>query len=89
MDTTETTRTPRKGSVSKMIESYTSEIPSGAYLGLAIGGICLSAAVAVLSKQKGWANFIGLWVPTLMLTGIYNKLIKLESSDRFSEATVH
>jgi hypothetical protein len=89
METTETTKAPREGSVTKMIESYTSEIPSGAFLGLAIGGIALSALTALVSKQKGMANFIGLWVPTILLTGIYNKLVKLEGSDRFSKPMVH
>jgi hypothetical protein len=30
------------------------------------------------------AAFVGQWVPTLLLFGIYNKIVKVAGSDRFS-----
>ncbi len=30
------------------------------------------------------ASFIGMWVPSLLLLGIYNKIVKVAGSDRFS-----
>ena len=27
------------------------------------------------------ANFIGQWAPTILIMGLYNKLVKLEGSD--------
>ncbi len=29
------------------------------------------------------AGFIGMWVPSLLLLGIYNKIVKVAGSDRF------
>lgn len=75
---------PKEGKVTKQIEAVTSKIPSGSYLSLALGSMALSAALAAFSKRKNLANFVGLWVPTLMLVGIYNKLVKVEGSDQFS-----
>ncbi len=77
--------TPKEGKITKEIEKVTSQIPSGGYLTLALGSMALSAAIAVFSKQKAMANFVGLWVPTFMLIGIYNKIVKVEGSDQFSK----
>jgi len=30
-----------------------------------------------------WSMFIGQWVPTLLLLGVYNKIVKVSGSDRF------
>jgi hypothetical protein len=29
------------------------------------------------------ASFIGMWVPSLLLLGVYNKIVKVAGSDRF------
>jgi hypothetical protein len=79
----------KEGKLTKKVEHLTAQIPSLAYLGLAVGSMALSASIAAFSNRKTVANFIGLWVPTLMLVGIYNKLVKLEGSDRFSRAEMH
>lgn len=75
----------KEGKITKEIESVTAKIPSGSYLSLALGSMALSAALAAFSKRKTMANFVGLWVPTLMLVGIYNKIVKVEGSDAFSK----
>jgi hypothetical protein len=69
-----------EGTITKTIEQYTSAVPSGAYLGLAIGSIGLSAALKVTGNDKD-AQFVGLWVPTILLLGLYNKLVKQHGSD--------
>jgi len=74
-----------EGGITKMIENYTAQVPSGVFASMAAGGIVLSAVTALFSQKKNLANFIGLWVPTLLLIGIYNKLVKLEGSDQFSK----
>ena len=33
------------------------------------------------SRKNDTANFIGQWVPTILILGLYNKLVKLEGSD--------
>jgi hypothetical protein len=35
----------------------------------------------LLARQRNVANFVGQWVPTLLLIGLYNKLVKLEGSE--------
>lgn len=74
----------REGEFTKAVERQTAKVPSFAFLTLALGSIVLSASIAAISERKEWANFVGQWVSTFLLLGIYNKLVKLEGSD-FSE----
>lgn len=65
----------------KSIEKYTGAIPSSAFLGVAIGAMALSLAMQIGGQGK-WGNFIGQWVPTWLIIGLYNKLVKLEGHDQ-------
>jgi len=69
-----------EGEVTKAIEYYTSQVPSGAYLSLAVGSIGISLTLRLLG-QKHAAEFVGHWVPTILLLGLYNKLVKIEGSE--------
>jgi len=81
---------PREDMVTKTIEKQTSKMPSVGWLGLAFGAMAISAGLEVFSgKRKDPAAFVGLWVPTFLLFGIYNKLVKLEGSDRFDKERLH
>lgn len=80
MTTATTTRGAREGGTTKMIESYTAQVPSGAYLTLALGSMGLSLLM-MLTGRKEAANFIGQWVPTLLIVGLYNKLVKVQGSE--------
>jgi hypothetical protein len=55
-------------------------VPSGAYLTLAVGCIGASALLH-LAGRKHDAQFVGHWVPTILILGLYNKLVKVEGSD--------
>jgi len=70
----------KEGELTKQIEHYTSQVPSGVYLSLALGSIGLSA-ILHLAGRKHDSQFVGHWVPTILLLGLYNKLVKLEGSD--------
>jgi hypothetical protein len=70
----------KEGTITKTIEQYTSMVPSGTYLTLAVGSIGLAAAMKLMGRDKD-AQFIGHWVPTILVLGLYNKLVKLEGSD--------
>ena len=61
----------------EVIEEQTKKIPNLVFLGLGIASIVGSAALTA-SKRKVLGNFVGLWVPTLLIFGLYNKIIKLE-----------
>jgi hypothetical protein len=65
----------------KTVEAYTSAIPSSAYLGVAIGAMALSLVCQLTGRGK-WGNFIAQWVPTWLIIGVYNKLVKLEGHDQ-------
>jgi hypothetical protein len=73
---------PTEDQFTKTIESYTAAVPSTGYLAVAIGAMGLSLACQVAGRGK-WGNFIAQWVPTWLLFGLYNKLVKLEGHDRY------
>ena len=66
----------------KAIENYTAQIPSSAYLGIAIGAMGLSLVCQATGRGK-WGNFIAQWVPTWLIIGLYNKVVKLEGHDQY------
>jgi hypothetical protein len=71
----------------KTVETYTAAIPSSAYLGVAIGAMALSLLFQMTGRGK-WGNFIAQWVPTWLIIGLYNKIVKLEGQDQFDRGDV-
>ncbi len=69
-----------EGALTKSIEHITSQIPSGAYLAAGLACIPLSLALHA-SGRKEDAQFVGHWVPTILILGLYNKLVKVAGSD--------
>ena len=72
---------PTEDEFTKSIEEYTGSIPSSAYLGVALGAMGLSLVCQVAGQGK-WGNFIAQWVPTWLIIGLYNKMVKLEGHDQ-------
>ena len=66
----------------KSVEAYTAAIPSSAYLAVAVGAMALSLFCQMTGRGK-WGNFIAQWVPTWLIIGLYNKVVKQEGHDRF------
>lgn len=81
----EATSTPPRteGPVAKNIERQTSKIPSDVFLWAALGFLGLSAFRNMSRKQEG--NFMSQLAPTLLLLGVYNKLVKIAGSDRYDQ----
>lgn len=71
---------PEEGKMTKAIEKQTAKVPSIGFLALAVVSMLASLGLAV-GKKRELANFVGLWAPTLLVIGIYNKLVKLQGSD--------
>lgn len=71
----------REGKMTRGIERYTSALPSVTWLTLGIGAVIGSLTLKLMGRDKT-ANFVGQWVPTFLLIGIYNKLVKVHGSDR-------
>ena len=74
-------RSSREGDVTRRIEHFTAALPSTTWLMLAGGSMVGSVVLKVLGKHAA-ANFVAEWVPTFLLIGIYNKLVKIAGSDR-------
>ena len=64
----------------RVIEQQTAKIPSDWFLWTAVGSIAVSLILQGMGEEKK-ANFVGQWAPTLLILGLYNKLVKLEGSD--------
>jgi len=79
----------KEGKTTSRIEQQTARLPSLTYLGLALGSIALSAGLLISAQPQRrfggsmrrleLANFVGQWAPTLLVIGVYNKLVKIES----------
>ena len=70
-----------EGPVAKAIEKQTSKLPSDIFLWAALGSMAASATLKVLAKDKT-ALFVGQWAAPFLLLGVYNKIVKLEGSDK-------
>lgn len=73
---------PTEGKLTATVDKVTGNIPSMAFLGMAIGSMAFSVGLFLAKDRKDLANFVGLWVPSFLLLGIYNKIVKTEGSDR-------
>jgi FtsH-binding integral membrane protein len=72
-----------EGKVAKAIEEQTAKIPSDVYLWAAVGSIALSVG-CFTAKNKHASLFFGQWVPTFLILGLYNKLVKVAGHDKQS-----
>lgn len=70
-----------EGPVAKNIEQQTSRLPSDMFLWAAVGAIAVSAMMQV-SNRRDQSIFFGQWVPTFLLLGVYNKIVKVAGHDR-------
>ncbi len=75
------TRRGKEGEWTKMIEHQTEKIPSVAFLVAGMSAVGLSLGLKAMGFGKT-ANFVGLWTPTFLLLGLYNKIVKVEGSER-------
>lgn len=73
-------REHREGMVAKTIEQQTAKLPSDTFLWAAVGSMAASFTLKMMGKDHQ-ALFIGQWAPSLLILGLYNKLVKLEGSD--------
>lgn len=69
-----------EGALTTMIEQQTARLPSALWLALGLGAM-LGSWVMLAGGRRSLASFLGQWVPTLLIIGLYNKLVKLEGSE--------
>ena len=71
----------REGKIAKAIEHQTAKWPSDLFLWAA--GVSIAGSLALkIAKRPRDAEFVGLWAPTFLLLGVYNKIVKVMGSDR-------
>lgn len=64
-----------EGSVTRLVEQQTAKLPSTFFLIAALAAMTTSLVFELLGKQR-WSLFVGMWSPTLLIAGVYNKLVK-------------
>jgi hypothetical protein len=67
-----------EGRATRNVEERTAQVPSMGYLALAVGSMAASAAFFAMRKKEV-SHFIGQWAPSLLIIGVYNKLVKIEN----------
>lgn len=76
----------REGQGTKAIENQTAKLPSDTFLFAALGCIGLSVALKFMGKSHT-ALLVGQWAPSLLIMGLYNKVVKVEGHDKFDKGT--
>lgn len=87
----------REGRVARGIEQQTAKLPSDVFMWAA--GLSMIGSLAFqifgpstrrsmlmgsgVSGRAPLSMFIGQWVPTLLIFGLYNKIVKVAGSDRY------
>ena len=73
-------RSRSEGRVARRIEEQTTRLPSDAFLWAAFGSMAGSLILQTMGKKEE-SNFVGQWAPTLLILGMYNKMVRLLGSD--------
>ena len=76
----------REGPVARTLEAQTSKLPSDVWLWASMASMVASLGLQLScnKKTKAVSNFIGQWAPTLLILGLYNKVVKVAGHDRAS-----
>jgi hypothetical protein len=77
----------KEGPVARTLESMTARLPSDLWLWASGVSMLVSLGLQLSGnrKTKDMSNFIGQWAPTLLILGLYNKLVKVAGHDRATE----
>ena len=71
----------REGRVARGIENQTAKLPSDVFLWTGVGAAALSLGMQLFGKKIS-SNFVATWVPTILLLGLYNKIVKVAGHDQ-------
>lgn len=70
----------REGAVARGIEAQTGKLPSDLFLWASAGSILGALALKTMGRDRD-AQFVGQWAPTLLILGLYNKIVKVAGHD--------
>lgn len=69
-----------EGPIARTIEDQTAQLPSDLFLWTA--GACAGTALVLrLMGRNAASTFIGQWVPSILICGVYNKIVKTHGHD--------
>ena len=74
-----------EGKVARSIENQTAKLPSDTFLWAAAASVATSATLQIMGNKQA-SVFVGQWAPTLLILGLYNKLVKQLGSDALDRA---
>lgn len=74
-----------EGRIARAIEDQTAKLPSDTFLWMAVGAMATSATLQMMGSKNA-SLFVGQWAPTLLIMGLYNKLVKQLGSDRLQNS---
>ena len=64
-----------ESSLTRLMEQQTAKIPSHYFLFAAVASMGAAVAFEIAGNER-MSRFTGMWAPTLMIAGVYNKLVK-------------
>ncbi len=68
-----------EGPLTRLLEQQTAQLPSSFFLMSSVGAMA-AAVILELRGRHRLSTFVAMWAPSLMMAGIYNKLIKTMGS---------
>ena len=71
-----------EGTIARTIEEQTAKLPSDVFL-WAAGASIIGSLALQFSGRKHESLFVGQWAPTLLILGLYNKIVKVAGSDAY------
>jgi len=83
MDPIKAAEQQTEGRVARAIEEQTAKLPSDTFMWAAVGSMATSLTFELMGKRE-MALFVGQWAPTLLIFGLYNKLVKQLGHDRLN-----
>jgi hypothetical protein len=70
----------KEGKVAREIETQTAKVPSDVFLWTSLAVMATSLTFKILKKDN-LALFIGQWAAPILVTGLYNKVVKTTGHD--------
>jgi hypothetical protein len=68
-----------EGLLTRVIEQQTTKLPSDFFLWCSLGSMGISLYLELSGRHKS-SRFIGMWAPSLLIMGVYDKLVKISGS---------
>ena len=66
-----------ESSLTRLLEQQAAKVPSDIFLFGGLGAMAASFALEVTGRPRA-SRFVGMWAPTLLIMGVYNKLVKID-----------